>query len=167
MTQLAHLAGCYVVGTCTRKNATLVEDMGADDVIDYTETSPSQWAEENSKVDLVLDSVGGTSLHDVWYATKDYGKIITIVPAADMVWKWELDPPEDVSKTIKGMFFIMDTNGEHLGHITKLIEQGKARPIIDSVHQLEDYEQAFEKMRSRRAVGKIILKIADSEKQMS
>ena len=161
MTQLAKMAGCYVIGTCTRKNTALVKGMGADELVDYT--SISQWAKANGKVDIVLDCVGGKSLEDAWHAAQDNGKVFTIVPAADMVWRWDLTPPEGVSKTVVGKFFIMDTNGEHLSQITKLIEQGKARPVVDSVHRLEDYEKAFERMRSRRAVGKIVLKVADSE----
>lgn len=163
MVQLAALARCTVIGTCTSKNARLVQDMGASETIDYTQTTISQWAENNEKVDLLLDAVGGKSRDDAWHAIKDNGKLFSIVPPADMNWVWEYDPPEGISKTIAGRFFVMEPNGQHLGYITQFIEQGKVRALVDSVHKLEDYQNAFERMTSRRAVGKIVLKINDEE----
>jgi NADPH:quinone reductase-like Zn-dependent oxidoreductase len=110
---------------------------------------------------LLLDCVGGKSREDSWHAIKDHGKLFSIVPPADMIWVWNYDPPEGVSNTIVGKFLMMEPNGQHLSYITQLIEQGKARALVDSVHQLEDYHAAFDRMKSRRAVGKIILKVSD------
>jgi NADPH:quinone reductase-like Zn-dependent oxidoreductase len=157
--QLAHLAGCTVVGTCTSSNAEMVRRMGADEVIDYTQTSISAWSKDNEKVDLLLDCVGGKSRDDAWHAIKDHGKLFSIVPPPDMNWVWTYAAPEGVSSTIIGKFFIMEPNGEHLGLITTLIEQGKVRPIVDSVYKLEEYQKAFDRMNSKRAVGKVVLKI--------
>ena len=157
--QLAHLAGCTVIGTCTSSNAETVRGMGADEVIDYTKTSISAWSKNNDKVDLLLDCVGGKSRDDAWHAVKNHGKLLSIVPPPDMNWVWTYDAPEGVSNTIIGKFFIMEPNGEHLGLITRLIEQGKVRPIVDSVYKLEEYQKAFDRMNSKRAVGKIVLKI--------
>ena len=110
---------------------------------------------------ILLDCVGGKSREGAWHAIKDHGKLFSIVPPADMNWVWNYDPPEGVSSTIVGQFFIMEPNGQHLSHITQLIEQGKVQPILDSVHQLENYQAAFDRMKSRRAVGKIVLKVND------
>ena len=51
MVQLARIAGATVVGTCTSKNAVLVRNMGADEVIDYSQTSISEWAKQSEKVE--------------------------------------------------------------------------------------------------------------------
>jgi NADPH:quinone reductase-like Zn-dependent oxidoreductase len=51
MVQLARIAGATVVGTCTSKNADLVRNMGAEEMIDYTQTSISEWAKQNEKVE--------------------------------------------------------------------------------------------------------------------
>ena len=161
MVQLAILAGATVVGTCSSKNAELVRDMGADEVIDYTQVSISEWAKQHEKVDLLLDCVGGKSREDAWHAIKEHGKLFSIVPPADMVWVWDYNTPEGISSTIVGKFFIMETNGQHLSYITQLIEHGKVRPTLDSVHQLQDYQAAFDRMKSWNAVGKIVLKVND------
>lgn len=157
--QLAHLAGSTVIGTCTSKNAGMVREMGADEVIDYTETTISEWGKNNEKIDVLLDCVGGKSRDDAWHAIKDHGKLFSIVPPPDMNWQWTYDPPEGVSKSIEGRFFIMEPKGEDLGLITQLIEQGNVRPVVDSVHKLEQYQAAFDRMNSKRAVGKVVLKV--------
>jgi NADPH:quinone reductase-like Zn-dependent oxidoreductase len=161
MTQLAHWARCYVVGTCSSRNESLVRSCGADEIIDYTQTSISEWATEHDKVDVVFDTVGGKSLQDAWHAVREGGKIITIVPPADMVWKWILDAPEGVSDTIEGKFFVMEPDVAQLRTITELIEAGVARPVVDSVYNLDEYQAAFDRVDSKRAVGKVVLKIAE------
>lgn len=161
MTQLAHFAGCVVIATASAKNAALVRNMGADETIDYTQESISQWAKRSNKVDIVLDCVGGSSLEEAWHAAADGGKVFTIVPTADMSFRTELTRPTGVKGNVEGKFFIMEPNGEHLSQITKLIDEGKVRPAVDSVYRLEDYQKAFERVDSRRAVGKVILKIAE------
>lgn len=165
MCQLAHAAGCYVVGVCSGKNAQLVKDHGADEILDYKKTSILDWIEQDPsrKVDLVLDCVtwnGG----DAWQTLKEHGQLFSIVPRPDMVWQWDLDRPAGISETIKGKYFIMEAKAEDLERITTLIESGKARPVVDSVYPLEDYRAAFDKVASGRAVGKVVLKVADDQK---
>lgn len=159
LTQLAHLAGCQVVGTST--NEKLVRDMGADEVINYKKISITEWLKqhEDHKFDLVLDLVGRDSLDEAWHAACEHGLVLTFVPPADMQWKFDLDRPAGISSTVSGKFFLMEPNGEQLQQITKLIEQGKLRSVVDSVYKLEDYQKAFERVSSGRAVGKVVLQV--------
>jgi len=76
-----------------------------------------------------------------------------------MEWKFDLDRPAGISSTVSGKFFLMDTNGKQLQQITKLIEDGKLRSVVDSVYKLDDYEKAFERLSSGRAVGKVVLQV--------
>ncbi|MBE7180618.1 MAG: NADP-dependent oxidoreductase, partial [Terriglobus roseus] len=163
--QLARAAGCEVVGTASgAAKKAAVRAAGAVEVVDYRETSIRAWAEADEadrKVDLVFDTVGGASLDDAWWAVKPAGGLVlSIVPAADMVWRWVLDRPAGVSERVSGKFFIMDSNGEHLGRVTELIEQNLARPTVDSVFALEEFEKAFERVDSGKTTGKVVLKVA-------
>jgi len=49
---------------------------------------------------------------------------------------------------------------EYLLELKKLIEAGKVKTIIDSVHPLENVMEAFKVQMSSRARGKIIIEIA-------
>lgn len=161
LVQLAKHAGAQVVGTCGPSNVEFVRSLGADTVLNYRTTALAQWAEEDpkSKVDLVVDCVGGQSLINAWKTVKDGGLVVTIVPPADSDYKWDLSPPEGVSETIKGKFFIMELNSAQLEQCTRWIEEGKAKAVTDSVWEFEDWKKAFERVDSGHARGKVVLRV--------
>ncbi|KIX05193.1 uncharacterized protein Z518_06065 [Rhinocladiella mackenziei CBS 650.93] len=164
--QLAKLIGASVVATCGSANVDFVRSLGADEVLDYKTTDIRTWAEEDSssrKVDFVLDCAGRASLEQAWHAVKEGGQIRTIVPPADMQWKFDLDRPEGVSESVSGRFFIMHPSGEQLGKITELAEQGKVKAVVDSVWKLDEFQQAFERLSSGKTRGKVVLKVDDEE----
>ncbi len=163
--QLAKLTGAYVVGTCGTANIDFVRSLGADEVLDYKTTNISTWAEEDPsrKVDLVFDCAGGASLEQAWHAVKDRGQVLTIVPPADMQWKFVLDRPEGVSESVSGRFFVMHPSGEQLSQVTELADQGKVKSVVDSVWKLDEYDQAFERFKSGKARGKVVIKVGNED----
>lgn len=162
-TQLAHQAGFTVVGTST--NESLVKSMGATHVINYITTSITDWLEKHQdwRFDLVLDMVGGDSFLEAWHAAKEDGLVLTIVPPKDFDYWRKLERPAGVSSSVSGRFFLMQPNGKHLHNITRLIETGKAKPVVDSVYALEEFSKAFARLDSGRAVGKVVLHIDKNE----
>lgn len=163
--QLAKLIGATVIGTTGTANVDFVRGLGADEVLDYRKTNIRTWAEEDPsrQVDFVLDCIGLSSLEQAWHAVKEGGQVLTIVPAADMVWKWVLDRPDGVSESIEGRFFIMHPSGEQLGEITELAEQGKVKAVVDSVFKLEEFVRAFERLTSGGTRGKVVVRVDDEE----
>lgn len=159
--QLAKAAGLYVVGTCGPSNKDFVLGLGADDVLDYSQTGPKEWAaaEETRKVDLAVDCVGGNSLEESWTAVKDGGLLLTIVPLPD--YAQPTKPTEGVAKDVTGAFFIMTENGAQLKKCTALIEAGTCRPVVDSVWKFEEWEKAFEIVNGKHARGKVVLQIKE------
>lgn len=163
--QLAKLVGAHVVATCGPSNVDFVRGLGADDVLDYRTTSIQTWVHEDPsrKVDLVLDCAGTTALEQAWHAAKDGGHVLTIVPPADMVWKWVLDRPDGVSASVSGTFFIMHPSGEQLARIAQLADQGRVRAVVDSVWHFNDYQKAFDRLATGHTRGKVVLRIDDEE----
>lgn len=156
--QLAKLAGHHVTGVCSTRNVPIVQELGADEVVDYTNTAVAHCG----KFDVVFDCVGGQSLEDGWRCLAKGGKLFTIVPPA--AWnvgdKWELDPPAHVDRRCTGRLFVMDSSGEQLTRITKLFDEGKLKPKVDSMWKLEEYEAAFERLATLRAVGKVVIDVS-------
>jgi NADPH:quinone reductase-like Zn-dependent oxidoreductase len=68
------------------------------------------------------------------------------------------EPPDDISKDPRVNFFIVDMDAEQLSKIADLIDQGKLRPVVDSVFDFNDVVKAFKKGESGHAHGKIVLK---------
>ncbi|KAK9236430.1 hypothetical protein V1525DRAFT_407061 [Lipomyces kononenkoae] len=153
VTQLASLLGAEVVGTCSPANAALVKTFGASEVLDYRTTNLREWAERpGKKVDVVIDCIGRKSLEDAWWTVKDGAVILSI-----------FQPPRQVcpegykADGVRDIFFVMEPNGKHLQEITKLVEQGKCRPLVDSVWPLEQFQEAFKRLDTGHARGKVIL----------
>ena len=151
--QLGKLAGATVIGTCGPNNVELVKSLGASEVINYRAVDLKTWGQvAENKVDVVIDCVGKKSLEDAWWCVKDGGSLISIC-----------EPPKQVQpegyngKDVKNLFFIMEATRAHLEAITKLVEEGKCRGFVDSVWPLEQFEEAFQRMDTGHARGKIIL----------
>lgn len=153
VTQLAALLGADVVGTCGPDNVALVQSLGASEVLNYRTTNLREWAEQpGKKVDVVIDCIGRKSLEDAWWTVKDGGVVLSI-----------FQPPRQAcpdgykGERVRDLFFVMAPNGKHLQDITKLVEQGKCRSMVDSVWPLEQFQEAFKRLDSGHARGKIIL----------
>ncbi|KAB5559548.1 hypothetical protein GE09DRAFT_1113358 [Coniochaeta sp. 2T2.1] len=156
--QFAALAGARVVGVCGAGKEGIVRELGAGEVVDYSKTSVDEWVgeEKGREVDLVVDCVGGKALEGAWRAVKDGGSIVSVYCEPETV------RPTGLEKVLsKCLFFILETSGAQLGEIAKLLEEGKARPLVDSVWPLEEFEKAFERLDSGRARGKVVIKIRD------
>ncbi|KAK0752934.1 hypothetical protein B0T18DRAFT_395658 [Schizothecium vesticola] len=158
--QFAKLAGVGgVVAVCSGAGAEAARKLGADEVVDYTKGTIDEWAEgdrEKREVDLVVDVVGGKTLAGCWGALKEGGTIVGINTPPDMV------KPEGMAKTAgKSLFFIVEPLGSNLAEIGKLIDAGKVGPTVDSVWEFAEFEQAFARLDSGHAKGKIIIKVAD------
>lgn len=162
LVQLAKLAGATVVGTCGPDNIDFVRGLGADEVLDYHVVDFRARSENHEKLfDVVIDCAGGNSLADAWFVVKEEGVLVSIV-----------QPPESVrpigmkgKEHVKNLFFIMQPVAAQLRQITKLIEEGKCRPVVDSVGAFEDYERAWERVEGGHARGKVVLDlVGDDEK---
>ncbi|CAG8975601.1 hypothetical protein HYALB_00006808 [Hymenoscyphus albidus] len=140
--QLAKLAGVgEIIAVAGSNNVEFVKGLGATEVVDYRKISLGGWAKQNERVDLVIDMVGGQTLTDAWFAVRDGGRILGVN-----------DVPESY-------FFVMEALGWQLKQITDLIEKGEVHPVVDSIWEFEDFEEAFAKVEGGHARGKVIIRI--------
>lgn len=160
--QLAALAGAWVVAVCGAGEEESVRELGASEVVDYTKTSVEEWVAVDPyarEVDLVVDVVGGKTLAGCCTAVHERGVLISVNTPPDMV------KPAGLEKWVRmSLFFIVEPLGSNLAEVAELILAGKvARPVVDSVWPLEQFENAFEKLESGHAKGKIVIQVADEE----
>ena len=69
-----------------------------------------------------------------------------------------------VAKAI-GKLFVVSPQPTDLQEIIRLVEQQKLKPIIDSVFNFADINGAFARSRSKRAQGKILIRIMEEQRR--
>jgi NADPH:quinone reductase-like Zn-dependent oxidoreductase len=155
LVQLAKAAGVKdVIAISGAKNVDFVKELGATEVINYQTSSLGKWAAAgNDKADLIVDLIGGQTLKDSWSALKEGGSIISIrePPVGQK--------PNGAPENVRTEFFIMTPDGWQLDEVAKLIEDGKAKPIVDSIYPFEEAEKAFDIVEGGHARGKVIIKL--------
>ncbi|WNJ20313.1 NAD(P)-dependent alcohol dehydrogenase [Pontibacter sp. G13] len=85
--QLAKIWGAEVTGVCSGRNAELVKSLGADHVIDYTQTD---FTEQENTYDVIFDTVGKSSFSAAKRALTAHGvylsPVLSLPLLAQMTW---------------------------------------------------------------------------------
>ena len=147
--QFAHMIGAHVIATgSSPRSREILEGLGVDEFIDYKEAELESLVKE---VDLVLECVGEKVLKQCFKCVKKDGLIISIT-TYDCKQK-------AMQNGVNGMFFIVQMDADQLNNITKLLEDGTVRPILDHVVPLERAREAFEDASRGQVHGKIVISV--------
>jgi NADPH:quinone reductase-like Zn-dependent oxidoreductase len=152
--QFARWRGAYVFATCSKAKVNLVRSLGADRVIDYSNT---KFQEELSGLDVVLDTVGGEVLENSWNVLRHGGSLITIVG----------DTPEKraAEHGVRGFSILVEPNRKELVEIARLVDAGEVKPVVDAVFPLSQAREAFERGSSGHNRGKTVLTTVSDERE--
>jgi len=148
--QIAKARGARVIATASTANQDLLKQLGADVAIDYTNQKFEEIAHD---VDIVLDPVGRDTLARSYGVLKKGGIVVTLVSRCDEA---ELKKHE-----IRGASLSSHPDATELAEITKLIDDGKIKPIVSQVLPLTEAAKADAQAATHHTRGKIVLKIAD------
>ncbi len=152
-TQIARWRGAHVIGTASARNVDFVRRLGADDVIDYGAT-PFETVVRD--VDVVLDTVGGTVTERSWSVLRPSGLLVTLVR----------QPPEwTAGRTARGLFFIVEPRRTQLIELSRLIDAGMIRPIVEAVLPLNQAREAYERGIRDHPRGKLVLAVSGNSAQ--
>ncbi|KAL2397035.1 Trans-enoyl reductase poxH [Exophiala dermatitidis] len=169
-----------VVGSCSGRNEELVRGLGADETIDYTTHSPlhGYLAQHHSskKFDAIFD-VAGTS-NDLFTHSPSYlvengtfvllGNMNLFKPSASffsfLIWALGTNMNRYLPRLLGGIprkfcFYSASPTGDDTRKIIEMAEKGEVKPAVDSVWKWEDAIKAYERAKSQRARGKIIIEV--------
>jgi NADPH:quinone reductase-like Zn-dependent oxidoreductase len=146
--QIAKHAGAWVATTASAKNKDLVESLGADQFIDY---SNERFEEVAEKYDLVFDMLGDETLQRSFDAAKPGGTIVSI--------KGEAPDGLAAERGVTFHSFFMEPNGKQLAEIASLITDGTIRPVLDRTFPLDDVAAAYDYARSGSSNGKVAIAV--------
>lgn len=147
--QLAKAKGAYVIGTASGKNQAFLRELGVDKAVDYQTTRFEDVAHD---VDVVLDTIGGDTQERSFKVLKKGGILVSLV-----------QPPSQESAAkygVRALFYGAHASSSDLAEIAKLIDNGKVKPVVETVLPLAEARRAHELSESGHGRGKIVLKVA-------
>nr|WP_199161558.1 zinc-dependent alcohol dehydrogenase family protein [Elizabethkingia sp. ASV34] len=159
--QIAKAMGATVFTTAREVHHDFLRELGADYVIDYTRENYIDRINQltnNKGVDVIIDTIGGTTLTDSGKVLSQLGQVVTLVDITqpqNLIEAW--------GKNATYHFVFTRQNRNKLDELTKLIEQGKLKPIVTKVFSLEDMDKAHDLLETRSSnkdfYGKIAIDI--------
>ncbi|KAK8079756.1 hypothetical protein PG997_007574 [Apiospora hydei] len=161
---IAKQRGWEVAATCSSKNAEHVRSMGADTVIDYTTAVVSEQIKAFAP-DAILDFVGGVECLGLArrYVTVCGEKTSRLAIGGRVVYLWN---PQMVLRALLGRIGLgfsytcinLEVKPPNLEGVLSL---PKDKIFIDSTFGFDEAMEAFERLNSSRARGKVIVRVSD------
>jgi NADPH:quinone reductase-like Zn-dependent oxidoreductase len=156
--QLARYYGAEVVGVCSTANLEWVKSLGADQVIDYTQ---EDFTENGKSYDIIFDTVGKIPFSACKGSLTDEGIYLSTVPSP-LILLQALWPAKNGSKKAKFMAAGLRPAREKikdLVFLTKLIEAGRIKPVIDRRYPLEQTVEAHRYVEQGHKKGNVVISI--------
>jgi len=166
--QIAKAVGCHVTTTCSSANVELCRRLGADEVVDYTKGSVvEQLKKSGVKFDHVVDNVASST--DLFFQCHEFTKpeavfvVVGGTPGFGMIadslkrkyWPGFLGGGK---RKVEGFF--PKANYKDLEKLATWMSEGKVKPVIDSRFAFEQAPDAFRKLKTGRAKGKVVVDVA-------
>ena len=141
-----------------------LKEIGADEVIDYTQTDFSRWAIDRygkpqrrsyeGGVDVVINFTGGDTWVPSLRCLKRGGKLLVCGATAGH------DPKEDLRYVWSFELQIIGSNSfydDNLLALMQMIESGTIKPVIDKTVPLEEAAEGLRLIAERKVIGKVVV----------
>lgn len=155
--QIARIMGAHVTAVCSGRNASMVIDLGAQQVIDYTREDIRQL---DAPVDVFFDVFGNRRFPDIRATLSPRGSFISTVPGGPIL-KWAL--LSRLSGGPRAHLVVVKSCADDLLTLSTWIEERRLTPVVDRVFAMEEVREAHAYIETRRARGKVILAPPDRE----
>ncbi len=154
--QLAKYFGAHVTGVCSTKNIELIESLGADRVIDYTE---DDFTKEDETYDIILDAVGKSSFSKCKKLLREDGIYLSTVPSyrllLQMLWTSKIGK--------KKAIFGIASGDDNLHLLKELIQSNELRVVIDRTYPFEQIAEAHAYADQGHKVGSVAISVYPEE----
>jgi alcohol dehydrogenase len=146
--QIAKHLGAHVATTASGAGIKLVEQLGANVVIDY---KTQRFDELLSEYDAAFDTVGGGTFDASHGVLKRGGVLVSMVAQ-----------PDEAKAMEHGIEVIHQNSRvttDRLNHLSMLVEGGVVVPQIGKTFRLEQASEAFAALESGQVLGKVVVGI--------
>ncbi len=167
--QIAKAYGTEVTAVCSTRNVDMVRSIGADHVIDYTKEN---FTKLGRQYDVIFDIVSTQSLVACRRSLTPDGVYVSVGSVSMGNW---ISPITHVLKVLlvslvgrrKMVPFLAKMERDDLITLKELIEEGKVTPVIDRHYDLAGVPDAIHYLEEGHVPGKVVITIANNEKEGS
>ena len=143
---------------------------GADELINYSEVSLKDAVKELTKgqgADVIYDPVGGDLFDQAVRSINWKGRLLVVGFASGRIPEFPVNLALLKGSSIVGVFWGSfaarepQANLENFQQLFAWFSEGKLKPLVSLTYKLGEYEAALEVLSSRKAVGKVVVKVRD------
>jgi NADPH:quinone reductase-like Zn-dependent oxidoreductase len=149
--QIAKYVGAHVIGVSSGVNRDFILSLGADEHIDYQTT---KFEEAVKDIDVVFDSLGAENVARSLGTVKNGGTIISILGGFN-----ETNAAKAKEKNISGASILVQSNGEDMKEISRLLAEGKIKSHVSQVFPFSKMQDAHRSVETGKTKGKVVVKI--------
>lgn len=156
--QIAKVFGAEVTGVCSTRNADLVRSLGADEVIDYTQTD---FTRSRQRFDVILDNVEAQPLRDARRALTPTG---VLIPNSGRGGRWLGPVGRVVTARALSCFtrqrlrpFMSVEKRRDLLTLSGLLAAGQIAPVVDRAYSLDEAADALRYVGDGHTRGKVVV----------
>lgn len=155
--QIAKAFGAEVTAVCSTKKIDGVRSLGADHVIDYTQTDVTQTGQH---YDLIFDAAAYRSVFDYLPALTPDGTYVMIGGSIARFFQvMFLAPWISRTRRQKVKCLAVKPNPTDLTTLKDLVEAGAIAPLIDQRCTLSEVPAAIRHLEQRQVLGKVAIRV--------
>ena len=158
LVQISKYEGLHVTAVCATEHVEKIQALGPDRVLDYKKEN--YW-EEEVEYDYVFDAVGKSSFAQSKNVLVKKGVYISseLGKNAENIYL-SIFTPLGFGKKVK---FPMPLNTERsIKKMSRMIEEGKFKPLIDKVYPLDNIAEAYRYVEKGMKLGNVIVEMPRS-----
>ena len=168
--QICHAIGARVIVTCSTSKVDACRQLGADVVVDYTQSDfveAAKSATGGRGVDVILDVIGGDYVERNVAALAVKGRIIQVGVMAGKPVPFNVGALLGKRASITGTVLRARPTEEKIAisqqfaaEVLPLFTTGELKPVIDSVYAFDKIADAQRHMADNANIGKIVISIS-------
>jgi len=157
--QIAKHYGAVVTAVCSASNILLVQDLGADKVIDYQQ---QDFVQQGKRYDIIYDTVGKRTFSQCKKALTEQGVYLSPVLSKGLLFKML---QTSICGNKKAKFSATGMLPEHelrelLEEVCEMMHQGHVKTVIDRRYPLENIAKAHRYVDTGHKRGNVIISCA-------
>ena len=167
--ELGKLMGATVIAAASSdEKLALARSLGAEHLINYSTQDLRERIKEitgGKGVDVVYDPVGGDLAEPALRGVAWKGRYLVIGFAGGDIPRIPLNLPLLKGCSVVGVYWGSfagrepEVQRQNVAELWQMFESGRLVPVVGETHELDDFAAAFEGLATRRARGKVVVRI--------